>query len=195
MKEALICFFFLINFVMIKIYQKLSRTDKNTGFTLLELLVVVLIIGILAAVAVPQYEVAVGKSKLAKMEQLCRTMKNAAEVYYWANGDYGWTHGYTAGEHLDVSFPDSCTQVPNDGSVHCGDISFILNQTNGTQNCTARYQGGRIWLTYSHYFDHSPTRAGQRTCAAVAGDSYPISKRVCKSAGGIEESPNLFVLP
>ncbi len=180
---------------MNKIYQKSFSDGKNAGFTLIELLVVVLIIGILAAVALPQYEVVVGKSKVAQMQQLCRSMKEAAEVYYLANGDYGWTHGHTQGEHLDISFPPGCNSNPNDGSVYCGDISFILNQGSEVQNCTAVYQKGRIWLSYSHYFDHSPSRPGQRTCQAVAGDFYPLSKRVCKSIGGNEESSNFFVLP
>lgn len=59
---------------------------KNTGFTLIELLVVVLIIGILASVALPQYRVAVAKSRLSALIPNVRALKDGLEMYYLANG-------------------------------------------------------------------------------------------------------------
>lgn len=54
-----------------------SNKLKKEGFTLIELLVVVLIIGILASVALPQYQKAVKKARLAEVWSTLSSMEKA----------------------------------------------------------------------------------------------------------------------
>ena len=56
------------------------------GFTLIELLVVVLIIGILSAIAVPQYTNAVEKARLAEALTMIGSLKRGIDAYVMANG-------------------------------------------------------------------------------------------------------------
>ena len=72
---------------MNKIYQKSLCGRKNAGFTRIELLVVVLIIGILSAVALPQYTKAVTKSKVATAVASLKTIQQAEDACMLAKGE------------------------------------------------------------------------------------------------------------
>ncbi|WP_428074736.1 type IV pilin protein [Candidatus Avelusimicrobium luingense] len=61
---------------------------NNKAFTLIELLVVVLIIGILSAVALPQYQKTVWKSRSVQLQTAARSLATAQEAYFLANGEY-----------------------------------------------------------------------------------------------------------
>ena len=56
------------------------------GFTLIELLVVVLIIGILSAVALPQYTIAVEKARVTEALQNISMMEKQIDLYIAENG-------------------------------------------------------------------------------------------------------------
>lgn len=62
------------------------KKNNLTGFTLIELLIVVLIIGILAAVAVPQYKRVITRAHNREAILAMRTIAKGIELYNLANG-------------------------------------------------------------------------------------------------------------
>jgi type IV pilus assembly protein PilA len=64
----------------------MKRMQK--GFTLIELMIVVAIIGILAAVAIPQYQDYTVKAKLSKSAGYVAPLKTALAVYVQENGGF-----------------------------------------------------------------------------------------------------------
>lgn len=82
--------------------------NKRNGFTLLELLIVVVIIGILAAVALPQYKKSVIKSKAAQMQNLLDTVIKASDLYYLQNAKYPKSFDDL---DIEINLPTSSTRT------------------------------------------------------------------------------------
>ena len=61
---------------------------KSRGFTLIELLIVVVIIGILAALAIPKFANTKQKAYLAQMKSDLRNLATAEEAYFYDSTSY-----------------------------------------------------------------------------------------------------------
>ncbi len=164
---------------------------NKRAFTLIELLVVVLIIGILSAIALPQYQTAVLKSRFTGMMPVLRAIKDAQERYYLANGKYAL---YLV--DLDVSLPGNCTQAEAGNLFICGtewrldngvangdtamgqiSFSYCPGHTSTYDACTNNRYASLIF-----YFDHHPYKPGQHECGYRNNSSIGI--KVCKAFTG-----------
>ena len=82
----------------------MKKNCNTGGFTLIELLVVVIIIGILAGVALPQYNKAVRKARLAEVFQNIAAINNAQALKNLEAGTTGVWYNF---EDLPVTFTEA----------------------------------------------------------------------------------------
>ena len=131
----------------------LSGRLDTKGFTLIELLIVVLIIGILAAVALPQYQKSVEKSRAAQAMTMLKSVSQAIESYHLANGE--WPQSF---DELSIDIPWTGTEKYYDGGVlddvrANGEWSIELGKgSNGSSyvmigRLTGAYAGGGFYMS------------------------------------------------
>jgi len=104
--------------------MKNLQTMKHSvqkGFTLIELMIVVAIIGILAAVAIPAYSDYTMKAKISEGAAMSGAAKTAVDVYYSENGTLTNANGPST---LGISDPTdysakyvSAVEVTNSGVI------------------------------------------------------------------------------
>ncbi len=82
-------------------WRRIMNMMKKKGFTLVELLMVVIIIGILVTIAVPSYYKSIERTKAGKAKASLRTITNA-QVQYRAIND---TYTTTLADLADVDLP------------------------------------------------------------------------------------------
>ena len=141
---------------------------NKKAFTLLELLVVVLIIGILAAIALPQYKMAVLKTQLARAKSTTNDIMKAFELYYTIHNDYP-----SKFSELDFAYNLTDSNIMQTPDYYCM-ISSIYKELYCTIN------NGNYKISY--FISYSTPKT--KTCRAWTTDKSDIYNKVCQQETG-----------
>jgi type IV pilus assembly protein PilA len=120
---------------------------NRKGFTLIELLIVVVIIGILAAIAIPKFANTKEKAVLASMKSDLRNLVTAEEGFFSDNQDYATTLG--------------AAQVNGTGGA--GTVAFVPS-ANNVIVVTRQSAGG-----WSAVVTNATLQGAIRTCGIFVG--------------------------
>ena len=167
---------------------------NNKGFTLIELLVAVLIIGILAAIALPMYNVAVERSRVIGEMTTLKTFHNAVLHFYPQDNDFpsalrimhiglsedDWTYN-----GMTVSRNNGCTIT----------LEGTGTDITGNENMSMVCPGG--WrMDFRFAFSGGTIMSGQKTFEITDNNRQALLSRVARAIGWQQVgSTNLYIIP
>ncbi len=125
----------------------MTTYQKQSGFTLIELMIVIAIIGILASVAMPAYQTYTKKASFSEVVLAASSVKGNVDLCYQTRGAQDLTKcdtaaevgadlaGAAAGANVDsVTIAENTAAVTGTGTADVDSRTYILTptETNGT---------------------------------------------------------------
>ncbi|HEX2209541.1 MAG TPA: prepilin-type N-terminal cleavage/methylation domain-containing protein [Longimicrobium sp.] len=144
---------------------------NRKGFTLIELLIVVVIIGILAAIAIPKFANTKEKAVVASMKSDLRNLVTAQEGFFSDNQDYA---GLVA-----------ATQTNGTGGA--GEVAFTPSSGN---TVTIDYTDAAGWS--ATVTNTAVTSASNDVCGIFVGDPATYAPGAGLAATDVEGAPKCY---
>ena len=144
---------------------------KQTGFTIVELLIVIVVIGILAAITIVAYNGVQGRARFATAQSDLRSINQAILMYYADNGKYpsptssctngwcGWDQA-TGENFIPGLSPKYIQTIPQMPTVNANDDTYLYKSVDGATYQLMRYKssgGGLPSVELNSNLSASPT--------------------------------------
>lgn len=160
---------------MKKVYRGAAK--RRRGFTLMELLVVVIVIGILAAVSMPMYFKQTEQVRATEMLNYIKDIRNGVEVHYARNGAIPPNLS-----SLSLDFKGTLT---NNNTIELKNGMFIQGGVASNRfSASAVRAYGAGWYGFAFTTAAADTAIPQIVCVALGEES----QEMCLSFNGTETS-------
>lgn len=156
------------------------KANLQKGFTLIELMIVVAIIGILAAIAIPQYQNYIARSQVARVMGETSAVKTAIETCLLdgkaaADCYIGWTNSNLLGAE------ETATESTAESTGQKG-LTVTYPETGGEASVKATFGGNAATTLKDKILTWARSEQGSWTCSTDVDAKYapagcPVAKK------------------